>query len=265
MEPIDFDFEKKEEEKPSSEPDVEKPIPPSDPERDDFFAPDGAEPKPELEPEPEDEPEPEPKKKKEKPKKKLEEGEYTARQKNTAMVLYVSIVIATIITLVGVVWAIADIFAISGKLDAFLALSLGYQMAIVGGFAAGFFFILIFFLGLARKGIRVILKITFKPREIEEKYQNKTIVKIMAGALMISIFVIIIGIILSLILEALLGSEQAFSITTIFQSFDSTGPFVLFLGIFLLIMNALAFSLNWLWYNGYYFLLRLVTDLEKVE
>ncbi|MHA1148166.1 MAG: hypothetical protein ACTSR8_07955 [Promethearchaeota archaeon] len=190
---------------------------------------------------------------------------YTSRQKTTATILYISIVVATIITIIGVIWAIADIFMISGKLNAFLSLSFGFQIAIVGGFAAGFFFILTLFIALSKKGVKIITKITFKPREIEEKYQNKTIVKIFAGAIMFSIFAIIIGIIISLILEVIGGSTGEFSFTTITSTFDSTGPFVLFIGIFLLIMNALAFSLNWLWYNGYYFLLRLVTDLEKAD
>lgn len=190
---------------------------------------------------------------------------YTNRQKTTATVLYISIVVATIITIIGVVWSIADIFMISGKLNAFLSLSFGYQIAIIGGFAAGFFFILIFFIALSKKGVKVITKITFKPREIEERYQNKTIVKVFAGAIMFSIFAIIIGIIISLILELIGGATGELSFTSITRAFDSSGPFLLFIGIFLLIMNGLAFSLNWLWYNGYYFLLRLVTDLEQAE
>ena len=154
---------------------------------------------------------------------------------------------------------------ITGKLPLFLSLSFGYQIAIIGGFLAGFFFLIIFFYGLFKKGVKILIKIIFKSKEIEEEYENRKIVKIIIGLLMLSIFAIIIGIIISIVIDLLIGSSDTLSLLSIFGAFDSTGPFVLFLGIFLLIMNALAFALNYLWYNGYYLILKMIGDLEAED
>lgn len=190
---------------------------------------------------------------------------FTSKQKTIAAILYVAIVVTCLITIVGAVWATFDLFMQTGKLSLFLTLSFGYQIAIIGGFSAGFFFLLIFFIGLARKGVKNITTVLFKHRDVEEKYKNKTIVKIFAGAIMFSIFAILIGILLAIIIELIMGSSTTFSLTAIFSFFESTGPFILSLGLFLLGMVGLAFSLNFIYYNGYYFLLRIVTDLEKDE
>lgn len=190
---------------------------------------------------------------------------FTRSQRIIATVIYIALVGAILVTIVGCVWAVFDIFMSTGKLVAFLALSFGYQMAIIGSFLAGFFFLLIVFFGLSKKGVKVITKITFQPRIIEEKYQNKAIIKIFSGAIMLSIFAIIIGILVSIVMDLVLGSSSDGSITNIFAAFDSTGTFVLFLGILLLVLVGLSFSLNWLWYNGYYFLLRIATSIESED
>ncbi|MHA1492342.1 MAG: hypothetical protein ACTSRI_22150 [Promethearchaeota archaeon] len=190
---------------------------------------------------------------------------YTNRQRITATILYISIVIACLITIAGGIWAVADIFMITGKLNLFLSLSFGYQIAIIGGFLAGFFFLIIFFYGLFKKGVKILIKIIFKSKEIEEEYQNRKIVKIIIGLLMLSIFAIIIGTIISIVIDLIVGSSDTISLSIIFAAFDSTGPFVFFLGIFLLVMNALAFALNYLWYNGYYLILKMIGDLEAED
>ena len=55
-------------------------------------------------------------------------------QRIIALVFFIIIVVASITTLGGVVWTFADIFiGTTGKWDAFLALNLGYQIAIIAG------------------------------------------------------------------------------------------------------------------------------------
>ncbi|TFF92477.1 MAG: hypothetical protein EU543_05450, partial [Promethearchaeota archaeon] len=90
--------------------------------------------------------------------------EYKKVQRYTAQILYVMYVIAIIIIIGGVAWTIADLIMRYGKTTLFLQLSLGYQVAIVGIILAVFFFLVIFFYGLFKKGIIVILKILFKKK-----------------------------------------------------------------------------------------------------
>ena len=149
----------------------------------------------------------------------------------------------------------------TGKLTSFLALSLGYQIAIIAAFLAGLFFLLIFFFGLFKKGRRWVLHFVFKVREIEEKYKNRIDVKIAAGGLLISIIAIIIGIIIALIQEIVLPSE-----TSLFSAFLAsflTGNWILFTGISAFAVLAITLFMIYFWKNGYYVILRVMGKLEK--
>ena len=117
--------------------------------------------------------------------------EYTKSQKVIALIFYVLIIAASIVTLGGVVWTFADIFiGTTGKWDLFAQLNLGYQITIIAGLLAGLFFLLIFFFGLFKKTSRSLIHFIYRKRELEEKYKNRTDVKIAAWGLLISLIVI---------------------------------------------------------------------------
>jgi hypothetical protein len=190
--------------------------------------------------------------------------EYSKIQKVIATIFYILIVIASIVSLGGVVWTLADIFiGTTGKFDLFLNLSLGYQIAIIAGLAAGLFFLLIFFFGLFKKSTRSLIKFIYKKRELEEKYKNRTDVKIAAGGLLISLIAIIIGIIFAIVQDILLISSGGTS--TLVDLFGSTGPWVLFIGIGLFLVVGIALFMIYFWKNGYYLLLRLIGAIEKID
>ncbi|GAG62930.1 unnamed protein product, partial [marine sediment metagenome] len=110
--------------------------------------------------------------------------EYNKSQKVITGIFYILIVIASIVSIGGIVWTFADIFiGTTGKLVLFLGLNLGYQIAIIGGLLAGLFFLLVFFFGLFKKTSRSLMVFIYKKRELEEKYKNRTGIKIVAGGL----------------------------------------------------------------------------------
>ncbi len=205
---------------------------------------------------------------KKKPKKKIVETksgiilEYTKRQKIIATLLYISIVISCIVIVTGGVWAFVELLAPTGKAEAFMKSSTGFKIALIGGILAGLFFFVIFFYSLATKGIHIIMKITFRKRDLDKKYKDKPIIKIGAGALMLSIFAIIIGIIYVLIEELVIGNTGEDSIVGFLINL-SWGQLILIIGAGLLILDGLAFALNYLWYNGYYLILKMVGELEE--
>ncbi|MHA1507938.1 MAG: hypothetical protein ACTSO6_04455 [Promethearchaeota archaeon] len=122
---------------------------------------------------------------------------YNSKQKVVGELFYVFIVISCLICITGGIWSIFDYIMPTGKLESFLGLTLGYQIALIAGILAGLFFLLIFFFGLFRKGRKWVLHFVFKVREIEERYKNRIDVKIAAGGLLISIFFCIISLIFS--------------------------------------------------------------------
>ena len=187
---------------------------------------------------------------------------YPSNQRVVGNIFYIFIVLACLTCITGGIWSIFDFIMPTGKLDVFLALSLGSQIAIIAGILAGLFFLLIFFFGLFKKGRKWVLHFIFNIREIEEKYKNRIAVKIAAGGLLISIMAIIIGVVISIIQDLLLGSSQSTPFSAFLASF-STGNWILFAGISLFAILAVTLFMIYFWKNGYYVILRIMGKLEK--
>ncbi|MHA1350569.1 MAG: hypothetical protein ACTSSC_07090 [Promethearchaeota archaeon] len=187
---------------------------------------------------------------------------YNSKQRAVGELFYIFLVISCLITITGGIWSIFDFIMPTGKLESFLGLTLGYQIAIVAGILAGLFFLLIFFFGLFRKGRKWVLHFIFKLREIEERYKNRIDVKIAAGGLLISIIAIIIGVIIAIIQEILLGPSQSSPFSALLASF-STGNWILFTGISLFAILAITLFMIYFIKNGYYVILKLMGTLEK--
>ena len=189
------------------------------------------------------------------------EREEKKSRRIVASVFYILIVVASLVTLGGAVWSLADwLIGPTGKFETFLGLNLGYQIAIIGGFLAGIFFVLVFFFGLFKKSSKSLIRFIYKKRELEEKYKNRTDVKIAAGGLLISLIGIIIGVIVAVVLDLLGGSSGTFSLL---DFLSSTGPWVLFIGIGLFVIAGVALFMIYFWKNGYYLILRIMGILEK--
>ena len=187
---------------------------------------------------------------------------YTNTQRKIATVLYILVIIAVVVTIGGAIYTIADLIMATGKMELFQTLNFGYQVAIIGGLSAGLFFLLIFFYGLYKKGSNLILTNIFKKRIYNDKYKGRLTVRLAAGALMFSIFAIIIGMLFAVFYDLVMrpaGGEG--TLATVFESF-SQGQIVLTIGFGLFIIIGLIFALNYMWYNGYYMILKMITDLE---
>lgn len=187
---------------------------------------------------------------------------YTKTQRKIATVLYILVIIAVLVTIGGTIYTIADLIMATGKLELFQTLNLGYQVAIIGGLLAGLFFLLIFFYGLFKKGSTLILTNIFRKKVYNDKYKGRLAVKAAAGALMLSIFAIIIGILFAVFYDIAVGPAGGEgTLSTAFENF-SQGQVVLSIGIGLFVIIGLIYLLNVLWYNGYYYILKMITDLE---
>ena len=190
--------------------------------------------------------------------------EFRKSQKLIALIFFILIVIASIVTLGGVVWTFADIFiGTTGKWLAFLGLNTGYQIAIIGGLLAGLFFLLVFFFGLFKKTSRSLIHFIYRKRELEEKYKNRKDVKIAAWGLLISLIVIIIGVIIAIFWDIFASSTGDPS--AILTFLGSTGPRVLFIGIGLFLLVGICLFMIYFWKNGYYLILRIMGKLEKTN
>ena len=190
--------------------------------------------------------------------------EYNKNQRIVSTIFYILIVIASLITIGGVVWTFADIFiGPKGKLEQFLDLNIGYQVTIIGGLLAGLFFLLVFFYGLFKKTSHSLMVFIYRKRELEERYKNRTGVKIVVGGLLISLIVIIVGFVLGPIWDIIVGTSG--DSDSIFTFLGSTGPWVLLVGIGTFLIIGVALFMIYFWKNGYYLILRLLGGLEKQD
>ncbi|MFW9940853.1 MAG: hypothetical protein ACFFFT_07420 [Candidatus Thorarchaeota archaeon] len=190
--------------------------------------------------------------------------EYNKTQKKVSGAFYILIVIASLVTIGGLVWTAADIFIDpTDKWELFLDLNLGYKIAIVGGLLAGLFFLLVFFYGLFKKTSRSLMVFIYKKRELETKYKNRPGVKIAAGGLLISLIGILIGFILVPIWNLIITEPEDSG--KFFTFLGSTGPWVLLVGTGLFLIIGVSLFMIYFWKNGYYLILRLIGSLEKED
>ena len=188
--------------------------------------------------------------------------QFSKSQKIVSGVFYIMIVAASLICLGGVIWTLADIFiSPTDKWDLFAGLNPGYQIAIIGGLLAGLFFLLVFFFGLFKKTSRSLIKFIYKRRELEDRYKNRTGVKVAAGGLLVSLIGIIIGVIFAIFWD-LIDSGGSISLLTLL---GSAGPWVLVIGIGIFLALGAALFMIYFLKNGYYLILKIMGALEKEE
>ena len=92
----------------------------------------------------------------------IEIKSYSTLQKLISTIFYLSIVIASMITITGVVYTIADLVMRKGKMELFQDLNIGFQIAIVGGLLAGLFFLIALSFGMSKKGRKFLLRTIFR-------------------------------------------------------------------------------------------------------
>ena len=187
----------------------------------------------------------------------IEIKSYSTFQKLISTIFYLSIVIASMITITGVVYTIADLVMRKGKMELFQDLNIGFQIAIVGGLLAGLFFLIALSFGMSKKGRKFLLRTIFRERILHSKYKSRMSVQIFTIGLLGSIFAVIFGLIVALFYELFTGISFTF-----LRDF-SVGQLILFIGIITLLILGLIIGSFYLWHNGYYLIISMFFTLEK--
>ncbi|MBN1216480.1 MAG: hypothetical protein JXA99_13700 [Candidatus Lokiarchaeota archaeon] len=188
---------------------------------------------------------------------------YSKTQVNAAKGFYIAIVISLIIIIAGTVWWVADLINPSGKLSTFIDLNIFYQIVIVAGFLAGFFFLLVIFIGISKRGTKSLLHVFFNKIEIEEQLKNKIHIKLAAGGFLICVIAIFVSIILAVIYDIVDGAGATSTSIIEYLSNISVGLLILSSGIGLLICIAICLFIIYFLKNGYYLILKIFGGLNK--
>ena len=189
---------------------------------------------------------------------------YSKNQINIANGFYILFVVAFIVLLLGIIWMVVDWALGDTKISLwFLSLQFGLQIMIIGGLFAGLFFLIVFFFGFFKKGRKRILNYTFKAKDVDESYKNRTDIKVIAFGFLISIIIVIVGVVLFIAMIVLTLFTQIDPSQTL--STFSTSTLCLLIGITLFVLDGLSiFFINFL-KNGYYFVLKMIGGLERED
>ena len=176
---------------------------------------------------------------------------------------FFGIVIASVfVIIIGLIWGIADLIQPEGKWEMFLQLPLYSQVFIIALLTLFLLFVGIFLTVFYRRGRQWLLDGLYGNKPFREETREEFLpAKIIAGGLLISIAIVVIGFTIAFIQEYLIGIDSSGFIGEI--NIQSGGLRTLLIGIFIQIIVWLVIGFMYLWQNGYYFVMNYILNYNK--
>ena len=116
-----------------------------------------------------------------------------------AKLIYYGFILASIVLVLGIWALILNIILPSGAWDAFLALEIGYQIAIIAGAITGHLFLLVLFYTLFRGGMVRLCQVLFKDRLVAKKWEDYYGLRMLVGVALIGLYITILSLLIGLL------------------------------------------------------------------
>jgi hypothetical protein len=188
--------------------------------------------------------------------------EYSTWNIRIARTFYYSFVVASAIIVVGI-WA-SILAALDPKVwEQYLALELGYQVAIVAGFITGHLIILVLFYALFRGGILRMCRWLYKDRLVAKKYEDYTTLRWLMGITLLGIYITVISLIIGLLPGGVLQFLADLWLWAV-NTFNA-GNWILWVGFVIYMVILFFFVMFILWNHGVYAVLKQVKKIEEEE
>ncbi len=173
---------------------------------------------------------------------------------------YYAIIIGSAILVLGIWGWILDLLITSGKIDIFLNLHIGYQIAIIAAAITGHLLLLVLFYTLFRGGIFKICKAIFKDKKIAKKWEDYTTLRYLFGVTVVGVVFTVFFILVAVIP----GFSKAILEFFIWMFWHiEIWRWILDLGIFIFMIIGIAFLLFYFWNHGIYFVLKNIKQIEE--
>lgn len=193
-----------------------------------------------------------------KPSKKMK-----GRKTTASVTFYYILAFSTIALAFGCLWAIGDFVWGPDKFEWFLGLSIGLQFVIIGVFGLFFLIMLITAMSMFRKGNRFVYNLLYPDIERAVVPKENFPAKIITAGLLISLFVITVGLVISLISSIFsVAPEQNF---IEFLVSLTGGLRVILISVIILALTLLVICFVWVWENGYNSVLNKVIKYNKPQ
>jgi hypothetical protein len=185
--------------------------------------------------------------------------EYSTWDIRIAKIIYYGIILASVITILGIWLTILG----TGIMNEILTLGPGFVALIIIGIIAGHLFLLVLFYVLFRGGILKLCRRLFKDRVLAKKYEDYTTLRLLIAVTLIVIYMFLITLIVYILpsfLWDLVANAWLYMITNF-----NPGEWVLVVGIFMFIIILLVYIGFVLWNHGVYAVLKRVKRIEEEE
>lgn len=189
--------------------------------------------------------------------------EYSTWDLRIAKSIYYGIIVASIITILGIWLAIIGWLVESGRIAEILGLGPGIMTLIIIGIVAGHLFLLVLFYTLFRGGILKLCRKLFKDRLIAKKYEDYTTLRLLLAVTLIVVYMFIITLI-AIIIPSFFWSIVADFWIYILTHFNP-GEWVLFVGVVMFIIIIIIYLGFAIWNHGVYAVLKRVKRIEEEE
>ena len=170
---------------------------------------------------------------------------------------YLVISISIYLLFIGGLWAILDIIQPTGKWGWFQGLPIMLRILLVGGFGiVGVMGVIVLWL-MYPKGTKLIHKMLYPPITKEKFEKGNFTARFITAGLLISIFVIVIGSVLTLIEWIVTEDNVSF---LVFLAETPNGLLIMLFSSMLFVFSILVVFFTWVWINGYQKTLKWIAD-----
>ena len=189
--------------------------------------------------------------------------DYSTWDIRIAKSIYYGVILASVITVLGIWLAIIGYLVETGRIDEILSLGPGIIALMIIGIIAGHMFLLVLFYTLFRGGILKLCRKLFKDRMIAKKYEDYTTLRLLLAVTLIVVYMFVITLIVY-ILPSFFWSFIAGFWLYIITNFNP-GEWVLFVGVVMFIIILLIYIGFILWNHGVYAVLKRVKTIEEEQ
>ena len=180
-----------------------------------------------------------------------------------AKTIYYSIILASVITILGIWLTIIGWLIESGKWDTIESWGFGAGVLIIVGIIVLHLFLLVLFYVLFRGGILRLCQRLFKDRVLAKKYEDYTTLRLLIAVTLASIYLFLITLLIVILPSFFveLVADIWFFIVTTFNA----GEWVLFVGLVMFVIVILVYLAFVLWNHGVFSVLKRVKRIEEED
>ncbi len=188
---------------------------------------------------------------------------YSAWDLRFAKTIYYGFILATIVVVLGLWIVIIGLLIGGGFWEFWVALDLGFQIAIIAGAITGHLFLLVLFYTLFRGGMVRLCQIMFKDRLIASKWSDYYGLRMLIGVALLGLYITLISVIIGLLPSTFLTAMQVVWAWQVDYFGRYPGLWIMWVGLLIFILVGIIFIGIMIWNKGVFWVLRHVKEIEE--